>query len=124
MPKEWEVEYTDQFEEWWNDLDEDEQEDITASVNLLQMYGPMLPFPHSSGIKDSEYSRMRELRVQHKGRPYRIFYIFDPRRVAILLVGGDKTGDDSFYERHIPIADRLYKAHLKTLKKEGGGKDG
>ncbi len=61
---------------------------------------------------------MRELRVQRAGRPLRIFYAFDPRRVAILLIGGDKTGDDRFYERFIPIADRLYDEHLDELKKE------
>ena len=62
---------------------------------------------------------MRELRVQHEGRPYRVFYAFDPRRMAILLIGGDKTGDDRFCERMVPIADRLYDEHLKTLQGEG-----
>jgi len=62
---------------------------------------------------------MRELRVQHKGRPYRILYAFDPRRVAILLIGGDKTGDDRWYNRYVPIADRLYEEHLIAVEKEG-----
>jgi len=62
---------------------------------------------------------MRELRVQHKGRPYRILYAFDPRRVAILLIGGDKTGDDRWYNRYVPIADRLYEEHLIAIEKEG-----
>ena len=61
---------------------------------------------------------MRELRVQVGGDAYRIFYAFDPRRVAILLIGGDKAGDDRFYERMIPIADRVYDEHLKELEKE------
>lgn len=62
---------------------------------------------------------MRELRTQHDGRPLRTLYAFDPRRAAILLIGGDKTGDDRWYETHVPIADRLYDAHLEQLKKEG-----
>ena len=62
---------------------------------------------------------MRELRVQHQGRPYRVFYAFDPRRAAILLIGGDKTGDSRFYERLTPIADRLFDEHLEQLKREG-----
>jgi len=62
---------------------------------------------------------MRELRVQHQGRPYRVFYAFDPRRMAILLIGGDKTGDDGFYDRIVPIADRLYDEHLTTLRRGG-----
>ena len=62
---------------------------------------------------------MRELRTQHDGHPYRTLYAFDPRRAAILLIGGDKTGNDRWYDINIPIADRLYDAHLEQLKKEG-----
>jgi hypothetical protein len=62
---------------------------------------------------------MRELRVQHAGRPYRVLYAFDPRRTAILLVGGDKTGQNRWYERYVPLADRIYDEHLKTLAEEG-----
>ena len=62
---------------------------------------------------------MRELRVQHQGRPYRVLYIFDPRRAAILLLGGDKTGDDRWYEKNVPLADRIYDGYLKELKEEG-----
>jgi hypothetical protein len=62
---------------------------------------------------------MRELRVQSGGHPLRIFYAFDPRRTAILLVGGDKTGDNRFYKRMIPVADRLYDEYIDELRKEG-----
>ena len=62
---------------------------------------------------------MRELRVQHQGEPYRVLYAFDPRRMAILLVGGKKTGDDRWYDTFVPLADQLYDAHLALLKKEG-----
>jgi hypothetical protein len=62
---------------------------------------------------------MRELRVQSGGKPIRIFYAFDPRRTAILLIGGDKTGDDRFYDRMIPVADKLYDVYIQELKKEG-----
>jgi len=65
---------------------------------------------------------MRELRVQVGGDPYRVFYAFDPRRAAILLIGGTKAGDDRFYDRMIPIADRLYDEHLEELAKEERGK--
>jgi hypothetical protein len=61
---------------------------------------------------------MRELRVQHAGRPYRVLYAFDPRRCAILLIGGDKTGNDRFYEQVVPIADAIYDRHLKGLDRE------
>jgi hypothetical protein len=115
----WEVEYTDEFGAWWAGLAETQQDDVTASVELLMELGPLLPFPHSSGIEGSRHSHMRELRVQSGGRPLRIFYAFDPRRMAILLIGADKTGDDRFYDRYVPLADDLYDTHLDELKKEG-----
>ncbi len=62
---------------------------------------------------------MRELRIQSGGHPIRIFYAFDPRRQAILLIGGDKTGRDRFYEDMIPIADRLYDVYLEELREQG-----
>ena len=62
---------------------------------------------------------MRELRIQHRGNPYRVLYAFDPRRTAILLIGGNKTGDDRWYDSHVPRADQLYDEHLDQLRKEG-----
>ncbi len=52
-------------------------------------------------------------------RPLRVLYAFDPRRTAILLIGGDKTGNDRWYNEFVPVADRLYDAHLDALRKEG-----
>ena len=121
---EWQIEYTDEFGEWWETLSEAEQEDIAAVVELLEQKGPQLPFPHSSGISGSKHSHMRELRIQHAGRPYRTLYAFDPRRMAILLIGGDKTGKDRWYDENIPLADRLYDAHIETLKKAANQEKG
>ena len=115
----WDVEYTDEFGQWWARLSEAEQESVAASVGLLERFGPQLPFPHSSGIARSKRGHMRELRIQHVGRPYRVLYAFDPRRVAILLIGGDKTGNDRWYEEFVPVADRLYDEHVKALTREG-----
>lgn len=115
----WEVEYTDELGAWWETLTEAEQESIDASVRLLEARGPHLGFPHSSAINGSRHAHLRELRVQHQGRPYRILYAFDPRRSAILLIGGDKTGNDRWYEVFVPLADSLYDVHLDTLNKEG-----
>lgn len=115
----WEVEYTNEFERWWSDLTIRQQDALAVKVQLLMRYGPFLPHPHSSGIIGSRHGRMRELRVQSGGRPLRVFYAFDPRRIAILLIGGDKTGNDRFYEQYVPIADYLYDEHLEELRKEG-----
>jgi hypothetical protein len=111
----WEVEYTNEFERWWNQLDADEQESIAASVELLRHLGPDLARPHVDTLKGSRHSNMKE----HRGRPLRTLFAFDPRRCAILLIGGDKSGDRRFYKRMILLADRLYDEHLESLRREG-----
>ncbi len=115
----WNVEYTDVFGEWWEGLTEPEQESVAATVGLLEIEGPHLPFPYGSSVEGSRHGHMRELRIQHAGRPYRVLYAFDPRRCAILLLGGDKTGNDRWYEQFVPVADRLYDEHLDLLREEG-----
>ena len=115
----WDVEHTDEFAEWFVALGEVDQDSIDFTVDLLIAQGPRLGFPHSSGINGSRHTHMRELRLQSEGRPVRIFYAFDPRRLAILLIGGDKTGDKRFYDRMIPVADTLYDVHLDELRQEG-----
>ena len=114
----WEVEFSDEFEIWWETLSEDEQDKIDVAVHKLEDGGPTLGLPDTSGIVQSRHPRMRELRVQIQGNPFRILYAFDPRRVAILLIGGDKTGDDRWYEVYVPIADRLYDEHLILIARE------
>ena len=111
----WNVEYTDEVESWWNGLTSDEQVEIDAVVGLLEERGPNLPFPYSSGVEQSKFSHMRELRIQCKGDPYRILYAFDPRRSAILLIGCNKAGDARWYEKFVPLADKLYEEHLKEI---------
>ncbi|MGH7717475.1 MAG: type II toxin-antitoxin system RelE/ParE family toxin [Gemmatimonadaceae bacterium] len=115
----WEVEYSNEFGAWWESLTEGPQDAIDRVVGLLEARGPQLGFPYSSGVTQSRHNHMRELRVQHQGRPIRVLYAFDPRRVAILLLGGDKTGDDRWYDEQVPVADALYDDHLATLKREG-----
>lgn len=115
----WEVEVTDEFSAWWDGLTEAEQEAVTAHVGVLEEIGPALDFPHTSQIKGSRHGRMRELRIKCQGRQLRVLYAFDPRRVAILLIGGDKTGNDRWYEEFVPKADNLYDAYIERLILEG-----
>ena len=115
----WEVEYTNEFGTWWAGLEEGQQDDVAAVVELLLEHGPRLPFPYSSGVEGSRHSHIRELRIQSGGSPIRVFYAFDPRRSAILLIGGDKTGNDRFYKQYVPLADKLYDEHLEELREEG-----
>jgi len=116
----WEVEYTEIFGDWWDSLAEGEQVSVDASVRLLERYGPALPYPHSSAVRGSRHRHMRELRVQHGGRPLRVLYAFDPRRTAILLFGGDKAVSRRWYEENVPRADALYDRHLRWLAENGG----
>ncbi len=115
----WQVEYTDEFDAWWNTLTDGEQETLDAGVDLLIDYGPVLGYPYSSSVHGSRHEHMRELRMQHHGEPYRVLYAFDPRRTAVLLIGGKKGGDKRWYERFVPIADAIYDEHLENLRREG-----
>ena len=115
----WQVEFTDEFERWWNSLTPSEQDAVDFSAGLLERLGPHLSRPHADAVRGSRHSNMKELRTQHEGRPIRTFFAFDPRRAAILLIGGDKTGDKRFYDRLLPIADDLYDRYLAELRKEG-----
>lgn len=114
-----EVEVTDEFGDWWDSLSLEEQESVAYSVRLLEEKGVALGHPHSSSIVVSRHPHMRELRIQHAGQPWRVLYAFDPRRMAILLIGADKTGQDRWYEIFVPIADNLYDRHVALLKQEG-----
>ena len=115
----WEVEYTDEFGDWWDTLSPKARIDVEVVVELLEERGPTLDYPFSSNVNASRHGHMRELRVQHKGKPHRVLYAFDPRRSVILLIGGDKTGNKRWYEEFVPKADRLYDEHIRELKKEG-----
>jgi hypothetical protein len=115
----WEVDCTDEFGAWWMELEDQASRRVAAAVDLLAIHGPSLQFPHSSGINGSRHTHMRELRVQSGDNPLRIFYAFDPRRTAILLIGGDKTGRSRFYREYVKLADDLYDAYLDELRAEG-----
>ncbi len=112
----WDVEYTDQFEQWWHTLTGDEQDHIAASVQLLSSHGPSLGRPAVDNISSSRHKNMKELRAGTT----RTLFAFDPRRTAILLLGGDKSGEwNRWYETAVPAADDLYDEHLATIDSKG-----
>ena len=109
----WEVEYTDDFGAWWETLTEGNQEAIDAAVELLEERGPGLGRPLVDNVHSSRHANMKELRPS---TTVRILFAFDPRRVAILLLGGDKGGRrNRWYDERIPVADRLYDEHLAAI---------
>lgn len=101
---------TDEFAEWFKSLTEGQQDDTARVVDMLERAGVALGYPQSSSIKGSNVA-MRELRIQSGGRPLRVLYVFDPARQAVLLIGGDKTGDNRFYDRMVPLAERIWKQY-------------
>jgi hypothetical protein len=114
----WVVEYTDEFEGWWVDLTADEQEAIVAAVAHLERLGPGLGRPLVDTIRESRHSNMKQIRPPTGN--IRILFAFDPRRMAILLIGGDKTDRwTAWYVEMIPLADRLYDEHLDEQRREG-----
>ena len=117
----WDVEVTDDFEEWWDELSEDEQVAIAARVAQLEDRGPNLKRPAVGAIKGSRYDpRMKELRASVAGQQIRVLFMFDPRSKAILLIGGNKSGQwNRWYETTIPKADDLYDTYLVELREEG-----
>ncbi len=116
----WEIEYTDQFAAWWDSLEMNVQVSIRAGVGVLADIGPTLGRPLVDHIEASRHHNMKELRITEQGREYRSLFAFDPRRTAILLIGGDKTGQwERWYREFIPIADDLYDEHLGELRAEG-----
>lgn len=102
---------TAEFEEWFLGLGEDDARAVVRGVGLLEARGLALGFPYSSALAGSRYA-LRELRVQSSGRPLRIIYAFDPQRQAVLILGGDKTGDDRFYSWMIPKAEVIWEQYL------------
>jgi hypothetical protein len=112
----WEVEFTDEFGGWWDGLTAAEQNSIATGIYVLEEFGPTLTRPQADTVRGSRHPNMRELRIQHQGRPYRVLYAFDPRRVGVLLIGGDKTGNSRWYEEFVPKADAIYSQHLDEIE--------
>ena len=114
-----EIVYTDEFNRWWDTLTEPERNALRSKVNRLAFFGDRLTSPHSKRIRVRGQQEMHELRAQSDGRPLRALYAFDPRRTAVVLLGGDKTGDPGFYHRNVPRAYDLLDAHIARLRREG-----
>lgn len=110
----WEVEFSAEFERWYRDLPQSTQDRVIAAVQVLCDQGPGLGRPLVDSVKGSEHP-LKELRVG----TIRILFAFDPRRIAVLLNGGDKQDRwQKWYRSAIPKADRIYAKHLNEIKKE------
>lgn len=113
----WEVLYTETYGGWFLDLTEVEQIDVQAMVDVLEIKGPTLGRPHADTVRGTRKTKnLKELVIQHAGKPYRVFFAFDPKRRAVLLCGGRKDGaqDKLFYKRMIQLAESEFENHLQS----------
>jgi hypothetical protein len=114
----WEVEMTEQAEAWFLGLDQRDRRRVAEAIDALVVGGPRLGRPIVARVKASRHPNMKELRSV--GGHLRALFAFDPRRTAIVLLGGDKAGDwTGWYERNVPFADDLYDAYLVEIEREG-----
>lgn len=113
----WDVITTDIFDEWFDGMDDNDRANIIAGMLLLEAKGPALSRPYADTVEGSRFSNMKELRIQSKGKPLRAFFAFDPKRKAIILCAGNKSGNGKrFYKIMIPLADKEYQIHLNNME--------
>ena len=110
----WDVKTTGEYDAWFLEQAEDGQESIRIKVELLEEYGPLLPRPHADTLKGSKLSNLKELRAQTENHVFRVAFIFDEERNAVLLIGGDKKGKNEkrFYKTLIKQAEEIYRQYL------------
>lgn len=114
----WNVDLADELEAEWDEVPSDVQDEILAHGKLLEQFGPQLGRPRVDTLKGSRYGNMKELRFDAADGMWRAAFAFDPRRRAVLLIAGDKSGTPQrrFYRQLIEKADARYAAHLAKLK--------
>lgn len=116
----WQIRMTERFDAWFCSLGDADRTRVLAALLVLRAKGPMLPRPYADTVKGSRYSNMKELRVQSRGDPFRVFFAFDYQRVGIVLCAGNKVGNEKrFYDVMIPIADKELDNYLQRVRDKG-----
>ncbi len=116
----WNIKQTAEFQDWFDEADVALQDDTVEHVELLKQFGPNLKRPYADTLKGSQLTNLKELRFNSGNKVVRIFFIFDPDRNAVLLIGGDKagSGDKTFYDTMIDQSEKIYGRYLEQRKKE------
>jgi hypothetical protein len=117
----WTVEIGDEFLPEFSVFQEEIRTEILALARLLQQFGPQLGRPRVDTLHGSRHANMKELRFSAAGGEWRVAFAFDPKRRAILLVAGNKSGvsEKRFYRELIRKSDDRFDAYLSRLKKSG-----
>ncbi len=114
----WNIIFDPDFKIWFYQQEQGLQDETFAVLSVLGELGPKLGRPRVDTLEGSIFQNMKELRIQYQGEPWRILFAFDPKRQAVLLVGGNKTGNKLWYKENIAIADKRYRKYLEILKEE------
>jgi hypothetical protein len=116
----WTVKFLDEFEPEFYDLPQEVKDEMLAEASFVEMLGPETGRPHVDKLHGSDHANMKELRFEAANGEWRVAFAFDPKRQAVLLVAGDKTGvsEKKFYKRLIEKADERYSRHVEKLKAE------
>jgi hypothetical protein len=116
----WTVVFHGEFEPEFDELPTEVQDELYAEAGFVEKFRPETGRPHVDTLKGSDYANMKELRFETADGEWRVAFAFDPKRRAILLIAGDKTGvsEKKFYKRLIAKADARYERHLEKLKAE------
>jgi len=109
----WEVDTTEEYDTWFLEQGDDGQASIQTKVEVLKEYGPHLPRPHADTLKGSKLNNLKELRTQTTDHVFRVAFLFDEERKAVLLIGGDKKGknEERFYKNLIKQAEKIYQQY-------------
>ena len=116
----WTIKQTKEFQDWFEKASKKLQDDTVEHVEILKQIGPQLGRPYADTLKGSSITNLKELRFNCGDKVIRIFYVFDPDRNAVLIIGGDKagSGDKSFYDKMIDKSEKIYASYLEERKKE------
>jgi hypothetical protein len=116
----WTAAFHPEFEPEFDELPEEVQDEFYAEASFLELLGPSTGRPHVDTLKGSDYANMKELRFEAMDDEWRVAFAFDPKRFAVMLVAGGKTGisEKRFYKALIDKADARYGRHLQQLKEQ------
>jgi hypothetical protein len=119
MTVKWAVEMADDFRPEFDALGQHVRREVLALALVLQEFGPQLGRPRVDTLNGSRHANMKELRFSAADGEWRVAFAFDPRRKAILLVAGDKSGgsEKRFYRELIRKADERFDAHLARIRR-------
>ena len=114
----WNVDFHDAFVGEFARWSDEVKIELAAMIAILEEFGPALSRPHADTLNGSKHANMKELRFKADDGVWRVAFAFDPKRHAILLIGGDKSGvnEKRFYKQLLTKADQRFQEHLDTMK--------